>query len=444
MAAATVRADYDQLKQVASAFGQNSASCKQTLQNIRSNMDTLQGGDWIGQGANAFYQEMGDSVLPTLQRLINALDTAQSSITQISTIMKNAEDQAANVLKGQGGGSGGASAAAGGSAFGGLGGVFGGAAGGGGPAGGAAPGGAFGAAAGGALGGLGNAFGGAQSASDQITQLTNQATQAINSLGDVPDDALNNAVNQLGNLASQFDGIVPPGMQTDGNQLGSLLSAIGSPNANQIGQQIGQQFSQPAFGGGGGSPSGGGGGVSGGGGGGPSGGGGGGPSGGGGGGSSGAAMQGFSDQALTSLTNNPNLPPGDRMLAMAIETLRRDPNAFNGALKQFVDQALGQGATNQAAQAMGGGISALAGAAGISAGGQPSQSTTDAINSLAQQYNNITSGGGAPASAGQPIVSPVGPSPSSAPSAPAPAPAASAIASLVQQFIKTVDAVLPK
>ncbi len=441
MAAATVRADYDQLKQVASTFGKNADSCKQTLQNIISNKETLQGGDWIGQGANAFYQEMDETVVPTLRRLINALDSAARSASQISSIMKNAEEEAANVLKDAGGGATGA--ALGGLAGGMAGGMFGGAMG----AGvGAAAGGALGGAGGlgGATGGFTGGFGGSgglgqntiggASSSDQITQLTNQATQAINSLGDVPTDSLNNAVNQLGNMASQYPGIVPDGYQSGGNGLGPLLSAIGSPNANQIGQQMGQAF------GGGGIPSGGGG-VSGGGGGGPSGGGGGGaPAGG----SMGAAMQGFSDQALTALMNNPNLPPGDRMLAMAIETLRRDPNAFNGALKQFVDQALGQGATGPAAQAVGGGISALAGAAGISAGGSPPQGTMDAINNLSNQFNNIMQGGGAAAPV-QPVVSPVGPAGVSAPSAPSapPASAANAIMGLVQQFVNTVNAVLP-
>jgi len=114
MAASTVRADYDQLSQVASAFRQNVAAAQRTLQNIKSSLDTLQGGDWIGVGATAFYQEMNDSVLPTWQRLISALDTAATSTAQISAIMKDAEDQAANVLKGPGGSSGpiGAGAAA--------------------------------------------------------------------------------------------------------------------------------------------------------------------------------------------------------------------------------------------------------------------------------------------------------------------------------------------
>src|SRR5260370_22212334 len=111
MAAAKIRANYDQLKQVAGAFGKNSEACKRSLQNIRRHKDTLSGGDWIGQGATAFYKEMGDSVLPRLQRLINAMDSAQASISQISAIMQGAEQQAANVLKG--GGLGGAAGGAG-------------------------------------------------------------------------------------------------------------------------------------------------------------------------------------------------------------------------------------------------------------------------------------------------------------------------------------------
>src|SRR5258706_1390639 len=113
MPAATIRANYDQLKQVATTFGKSSDECKRTLQNIRSNKDTLHGGDWVGQGANAFYKEMDDSVLPTLQRLVSALDTAQRSIAQISSVMQGAEQQASKVLQGGASGGGGGAAAGG-------------------------------------------------------------------------------------------------------------------------------------------------------------------------------------------------------------------------------------------------------------------------------------------------------------------------------------------
>jgi WXG100 family type VII secretion target len=75
-----------------------------SFQSLRVNMQTLQAGDWIGQGAMAFYQEMDDSVLPTLQRLINALDTAANTTLQVSRLMQEAESQAAGVLKGPAGG----------------------------------------------------------------------------------------------------------------------------------------------------------------------------------------------------------------------------------------------------------------------------------------------------------------------------------------------------
>ncbi len=67
----------------------------------------------------------------------------------------------------------------------------------------------------------------------------------------------------------------------------------------------------------------------------------------------------------------------------------------------------------------------------------------DAINNLSNQYNNIVQGGGASASAGQPVVSPIGPAGAPAPSAPPPS-AGNAIMNLVQQFIQTVNSVIPK
>jgi len=106
MAPSTVRADYDQLQQVASGFSQTEQTLQQLLALLKQNKETLQGGDWVGQGATAFYKEMDDSVLPTMDRLVKAMDAASTQMAAISAIMKNAEDAAANVLKGAGGGGG--------------------------------------------------------------------------------------------------------------------------------------------------------------------------------------------------------------------------------------------------------------------------------------------------------------------------------------------------
>jgi len=99
MAVPRIRADYDQLGQVAQRFGTASEAATATLKLLQQNMDVLEAGDWIGEGARAFYQEMGQSVLPTLQRLAGALQTAQQVTQAISREMKQAEDAAAAVFR---------------------------------------------------------------------------------------------------------------------------------------------------------------------------------------------------------------------------------------------------------------------------------------------------------------------------------------------------------
>jgi len=100
--AAKVRADYEQLQDAADRFGRQAQVTRQTQQSLQRAVDVLQGGDWVGQGASAFYQEMGSSVMPAVRRLVSALESAQHAVSQISQIMAQAEADAARVLRGEG------------------------------------------------------------------------------------------------------------------------------------------------------------------------------------------------------------------------------------------------------------------------------------------------------------------------------------------------------
>jgi WXG100 family type VII secretion target len=115
MTAPRVRADYDQLAQVAHQFASQAEGAGRMLQGVRQAMQTLEGGEWIGRGATSFYQEMNSQVLPTLNRLYRALQEAQRVTQQIRTIVKGAEDEAASYLRGEGGAGAGAAGAAPGS-----------------------------------------------------------------------------------------------------------------------------------------------------------------------------------------------------------------------------------------------------------------------------------------------------------------------------------------
>jgi WXG100 family type VII secretion target len=98
MPASTVRSDYDQLNSVAQSFSAQADAINNMNSNLQSCVDTLNQGDWIGQGAQAFYREMGDQIMPTLKRLKNAMDESARITKQISQAMQEAEQGASGFL----------------------------------------------------------------------------------------------------------------------------------------------------------------------------------------------------------------------------------------------------------------------------------------------------------------------------------------------------------
>lgn len=91
MAAPKVRGDYDQLKQIQQQFSQQADKIQAMTNDLKSKMDTLQGGDWIGEGANQFYQEMESQVIPHFNKLNNALTQAADTSGKISQAIQELE-----------------------------------------------------------------------------------------------------------------------------------------------------------------------------------------------------------------------------------------------------------------------------------------------------------------------------------------------------------------
>ncbi len=89
-----VQVDYDELANIANEFMQESAGIEQLTNQINNLVGELEGGGWIGRGADAFYAEMHDLVNPGLQRLGRALEDAGGAIKQISDILSQAEQEA--------------------------------------------------------------------------------------------------------------------------------------------------------------------------------------------------------------------------------------------------------------------------------------------------------------------------------------------------------------
>jgi WXG100 family type VII secretion target len=93
-----IQADYDELANVANQFAQEAAGVEQLKAKIMSLVGELEGGGWIGRGAQSFYSEMYDLVEPSLSRLVDALESAAEVTKRVSQIIQNAEQEASTMF----------------------------------------------------------------------------------------------------------------------------------------------------------------------------------------------------------------------------------------------------------------------------------------------------------------------------------------------------------
>jgi len=93
-----IKADYEQLEQVASRFSQQANVVHETHQNIRNSMQNLEDG-WIGRGSDAFFAEMQSTILPAIQRLQNALEEASQVTKAIVQTVQQADEEASSPFR---------------------------------------------------------------------------------------------------------------------------------------------------------------------------------------------------------------------------------------------------------------------------------------------------------------------------------------------------------
>ena len=99
MSSPKIRCDYDDLQKVSQIFSAQNSEIARVNRKIKSAQGTLEGGDWIGKGAKAFFNEMNSEVNPSMKRLEKAMAQAARITKQISKLMKQAEDDSSNIFK---------------------------------------------------------------------------------------------------------------------------------------------------------------------------------------------------------------------------------------------------------------------------------------------------------------------------------------------------------
>jgi WXG100 family type VII secretion target len=94
-----IRAQDEELDQVANRFSTQAQAVASMRQKVRQRMDALEGGGWIGKGADSFYNEMNSEVLPAVERLRRALEEASEVTSRIVRMLSEAEDEASSLFK---------------------------------------------------------------------------------------------------------------------------------------------------------------------------------------------------------------------------------------------------------------------------------------------------------------------------------------------------------
>ena len=90
-----IQADYEMLEQVSAKFVQQSDTAQQMLQDVNNRMQALDG-EWMGEGSVAFFAEMNDLIIPSIQRLVDSLTEAGEVTNRIAQTCADAEEEARN------------------------------------------------------------------------------------------------------------------------------------------------------------------------------------------------------------------------------------------------------------------------------------------------------------------------------------------------------------
>ena len=94
-----VEIDYDQMAHIAQACDQQGQEAEQMLRAVRSQVENLRAGGWVGQGADAFFGEMDDLILPALNRLVAALQQAADTVRAVAYQFGEAEQDTFNLFR---------------------------------------------------------------------------------------------------------------------------------------------------------------------------------------------------------------------------------------------------------------------------------------------------------------------------------------------------------
>ena len=91
--AGTTQVNYDEMQGIIKALQTEEEDIRALLQQTKSKVEALHGNQWVGQGADQFFNEMEGTVLPSMGKMVYALDVAGRVAQQIINIIHGADEE---------------------------------------------------------------------------------------------------------------------------------------------------------------------------------------------------------------------------------------------------------------------------------------------------------------------------------------------------------------
>ena len=94
--AANPRVDYPAMQGIAKQFQNDQNDISNLLNQTKSKVEALHGNLWMGDAADKFFQEMEGTILPAMNRLVNALGRSADVTTKVATTIQQADEETKN------------------------------------------------------------------------------------------------------------------------------------------------------------------------------------------------------------------------------------------------------------------------------------------------------------------------------------------------------------
>jgi WXG100 family type VII secretion target len=95
---AVIKVLFDDMDKIAQTFQKNADDIANVHKDIRAAQETLEGGDWIGEGAKKFQSEMEDSINPSMEGLQRVMEEASQVTHKLNDLWHEAEEDAQSAL----------------------------------------------------------------------------------------------------------------------------------------------------------------------------------------------------------------------------------------------------------------------------------------------------------------------------------------------------------